>query len=104
MWVFLVEIAGVVMALGGWFSMHSFPLLLTGSLLIIVFDLLMSSSGGQLKPYGISVFLLAAGAVVGKLTAYGVLTTALLFFSLFSAGIVLFKLILLMLALFDDEY
>lgn len=103
MWIFLVEITGVVMALGGWLGMHSFPFLLIGSLLIVVFDMLMSSSGGQLKPYGISVFLLAAGAIIGKLTAYGILTTALLFFSLFSAGIVLFKLILLMLAVFDKK-
>ena len=103
MWILLVEIAGALTALCGWFIFHAFGLLLTGSVLIAVFDALMSSSGGQLKSPGLSLLLLAAGAIVGGVSGYGILTAALLFFSIYSALFLRLKLVLLVLAVMNDE-
>ena len=103
MWIFLVELAGAVMALGGWFILHSFWCLLAGVILIIFFDILMSSSGGQLKSWILSILLPAAGGLIGGLTDHGILTTAMLFFSVYSAVILMLKLCLLMLAALDRE-
>lgn len=103
MWIFLVEFVGIAVALGGWYGFQSFGALLAGSVLIAVFDILMFSSGGQLKHPGLSIFLLAAGGITGAITGSGILVTALLFFSVYSAVFLILKLILLLLAAFDHE-
>ena len=103
MWILLVEIAGVLTALCGWFIFHAFGLLLTGSVLIAVFDALMSSSGGQLKSPGLSILLLAAGTIVGGVSGYGILAAALLFYSIYSAFFIILKLVLLVLAVLNEE-
>ena len=103
MWIFLIEIAGTILSLGGWFALHSFWLLLAGSLMVLAFDLMMSTSGGQLKNYGLSVILLIAGGIIGGIGGYGIPESALLFFSFYSAVTVLLKLILILLALLDNE-
>ena len=91
------------MALCGWFGFHVFWPLATGSLLIIAFDALMSSSGGQIKHFGVSFRRLAAGGVIGRLTGYGILVTSLLAFSIYSAVVLILKLLLLLLAVLDQE-
>ena len=103
MWIFLIEIAGTILSLGGWLVLHSFWLLLAGSLMILVFDLMMFTSGGQIKNYGLSVILLIAGGIFGGIGGYGIPESALLFFSFYSAVTVLLKLILILLALLDNE-
>lgn len=103
MWIFLLEILGVVLALAGWFGLHSLPMLIIGAVIVIAFDLLMSSSGGQIKSFGLSAVLLIVGAIVGGLTGWGIVQTALIFFAVYSAIVVVFKLILLVLASADDE-
>lgn len=103
MWIFLVEIAGVLLSLFGWFGFHSFGLLAAGSILIVIFDVLMSSSGGQIKNYGLSILLAVAGGVFGGLSGYGILTAALLAFSVYSAIILILKMILLILAVMNRE-
>ena len=103
MWIFLIEIAGTILSLGGWFALHSFWLLLAGSLIVLAFDLLMFSSGGQLKNNGLSVILLIAGGLFGGIKGCGIPESALLFFSVYSAVIVLLKLILVLLAVLDNE-
>ena len=101
MWIFLIEIIGVLLSLCGWFGLHVFGLLFAGSILIMIFDVLMSSSGGQIKNYGISILLLVAGGVFGGMSGYGVLTSALLAFSVYSAVILILKLILFILAVLN---
>ena len=103
MWIFLIEIAGTVISLCGWFAWHSFRLLMIGSIMILAFDLLMFSSGGQLKHSGLSVVLLAAGGIIGSISGYGTAEAALLFFSVYSAVFVFLRLILVLLAVLDHE-
>lgn len=103
MWILLVEIAGVLTALCGWFVFHAFGLLLTGSVLIAAFDALMSSSGGQLKSPGLSLLLLAAGTIAGAVSGYGIPATALLFYTIYSALFVVLKLVFLVLAVMNEE-
>lgn len=103
MWIFLLEIAGAILSLGGWFGFHSFWLLLAGVILIIAFDCIMSSSGGQFKSLKFSIFLVIAGAIAGGLTQYGILASAMLAFSFYSALLVVLKLILLFMGMLDRE-
>ncbi len=103
MWIFLLEAAGVLLALCGWSVYHSVWLLLAGVVMILIFDAMMSSSGGQLKSNRLSVFFLLAGGIAGAATGYGILTASLLAFAAYSAVIVLFKVILLTLAVLDRE-
>ena len=101
MWFFFIEIAGTAISLCGWFAMHSFRLLLAGSIMVLGFDLLMSSSGGQLKHNGLSVVFLIIGGIIGGINGYGIAETALLSFSVYSAVFVLLRLILVLLAVLD---
>ena len=103
MWIFLVEIAGAVTALCGWFVCHSFAALLIGSILMGIFDMLLYTAGGQLKSYGLSLLLLIGGGIVGALSGYGSLTMALLFFAVYSAVVIVMKLILFVLAMLNQE-
>lgn len=103
MWIFIIEAAGVLLSLCGWFAFHSFWLLITGVILILIFDAFMSSSGGQLKSLVLSLVFILGGGIAGALTGCGVVTAALLAFSVYSAFVVLLKLILLTLAVLNRE-
>lgn len=106
MWIFLLDIAGVILSLGGWFGLHSFWLLLAGIILTGLFDCLMSSSGGQLKSFKLSVISVVIGAITeGVLQGGipGILAGAMLGFAVYSALLVVFKLILLFIGMLDKE-
>ena len=103
MWIFFIEAAGDLLSLCGWFVFHSFWLLAAGVVLVLIFDALMSSSGGQLKSSILSLVFILGGGIAGALTGFGVVTAALLAFSVYSAFIALMKLILLALAVMDRE-